>query len=115
MLGFALAAGAVFAVTRSTTPLTAVLCFTLAAFGADMTISPSWVYCADVAGRSAGSVSGSMNMLGNLGSFVSANAFPYLQGLTGSASAYFFTAGALNLMGMWCWFRMRSVERESHA
>ena len=112
MLGFALAAGAVLAVTRATTPLTAVLCFTVAAFGADMTISPSWVYCADVAGRSAGGVSGSMNMLGNFGSFASANAFPYLQGLTGSASAYFFTAGALNLLGLWRWFHMRSVERE---
>ena len=115
MLGFALAAGAFLAVTGAITPLSAVLRFTVAAFGADMTISPSWVYCADIAGRSAGSVSGSMNMLGNLGYFVSANAFPYLQGLIGSASAYFFVATALNLVGMWCWFGMRSVEREEHA
>ncbi len=111
MLGFALATAGVLAVTRATTPGIAVLCFTLAAFGADMTISPSWVYCADIAGKNAGSVSGSMNMLGNFGSFVSANAFPYLQGLTGSVSTYFFAAAALNLVGMWCWFRMRSVHQ----
>ena len=112
MLGFALAAVGVLAVTRAATPGTAVLCFTLAAFGADMTISPSWVFCADIAGKNAGGVSGSMNMLGNFGSFVSANAFPYLQGLTGSASAYFIAAAVLNLAGMGCWCRMRSVDRE---
>ena len=112
MAGFALATLGVLAVTRAATPGAAVLAFTLAAFGADMTISPSWVFCADIAGKNAGSVSGSMNMVGNIGSFVSANAFPYLQGATGSASAYFFTAGLLNLAGLWCWYRMRSVEME---
>jgi ACS family glucarate transporter-like MFS transporter len=112
MAGFALAAAGVLAVTRASTPEVAVLCFTLAAFGADMTISPSWVFCADVAGRNAGGVSGAMNMLGNLGSFVSANAFPYLNGLTGSAAAYFHLAAALNAVAVWCWFRMRSVEQE---
>jgi len=112
MLGFALAAAGVLAVTRAATPGAAALCFTLAAFGADMTISPSWVFCADVAVKNAGSVSGSMNMLGNFGSFVSANAFPYLQGLTGSVSSYFFAAAALNLLGIFCWLDMRSVEPE---
>lgn len=112
MLGFALAAAGVLAVTRAGTPGAAALCFTLAAFGADMTVSPSWVFCADVAGKNAGSVSGSMNMLGNFGSFVSANAFPYLQSLTGSVSAYFLIAAALNLVALFCWFHMRSVSPE---
>lgn len=112
MLGFALAAAGVLAVTRAATPGWAAVCFALAAFGADMTISPSWVYCADIAGKNAGSVSGSMNMIGNFGSFVSANAFPYLQGLTGSASSYFIAAAALNLTGLLCWFRMRSLDPE---
>jgi ACS family glucarate transporter-like MFS transporter len=112
ILGFALATVGVLAVTRTDSPGAAVACFTLAAFGADMTISPSWVYCADIAGPNAGGVSGSMNMLGNFGSFVSANAFPYLYGLTGSASAYFVTAAALNTIGVLCWFRMRSLECE---
>jgi ACS family glucarate transporter-like MFS transporter len=112
MFGFALAAAGVLAITQASTPGLAVLCFTLAAFGADMTISPSWVYCADIAGKNTGGVSGAMNMVGNLGSFVSANAFPYLQSLTGSASAYFFAAAALNLVGALCWFRMRSLTQE---
>lgn len=105
--GFALASVGVFGVTMATTAPAAVLCFTIAAFGSDMTISPSWVYCADVAGKNAGSVSGAMNMMGNFGSFVSANAFPYLQQLTGDASAYYSVACALNLVGLCCWWRMR--------
>jgi len=67
MLGLGLAAAGLLAVLAEA-PDAAVLCFTLAVFGADMTISPSWVFCADVAGQGRGSVSGAMNMLGNIGS-----------------------------------------------
>jgi ACS family glucarate transporter-like MFS transporter len=80
-------------------------------FGSDMTVSPSWVFCADIAGKNAGSVSGAMNMVGNLGSFVSANAFPVLAAATGSANAYFFCAAAFNVLGVLCWFAMRSLRR----
>jgi ACS family glucarate transporter-like MFS transporter len=75
-----------------------------------MTISPSWVFCTDIAGKDTGRVSGAMNMTGNIGSFVSANAFPYLERLTGATSAYFLTAAALDVIAMICWLNMRSVE-----
>jgi len=110
--GFGLAAGGVLAVSGMETPLGAVLAFTAATFGADMTISPSWSYCADVAGKSAGSVSAAMNMVGNLGAFVSANAFPWLLAWTGSARAYFLVAAILNVTAMVCWVRMRSVSTQ---
>lgn len=110
MAGFALAAAGVLAVSAMETPLGAVIAFTAATFGADMTISPSWSYCADVAGKSAGSVSAAMNMIGNLGAFVSANAFPWLLGLTGSARAYFLVAALMNFGAIGCWFAMRSVK-----
>lgn len=111
MAGFAMAAAGVLAVSGMETPLGAVAAFTAATFGADMTISPSWSYCADVAGKSAGSVSAAMNMVGNLGAFVSANAFPWLLGLTGSARAYFLLAAVLNVGAIGCWLMMRSVSR----
>jgi hypothetical protein len=38
---------------------------------------------------------------------LSANAFPYLYGLTGSAGTYFSTAAALDLAAVLCWFHMR--------
>ena len=107
MSGFALAAAGVFGVTLADSPAAAVACFTLATFGADVTISPSWAYCMDIGGKNSGAVSGSMNMVGNLGSFVSANAFPYLYSLTGSANSYFRLAAVLNVLAIACWLGMR--------
>jgi ACS family glucarate transporter-like MFS transporter len=115
MIGFALAAAGMVAVTRANSPGVAVAWFTLAVFGADMTISPSWVFCADIAGKDTGRVSGAMNMLGNIGSFASANAFPYLERVTGGTSAYFLTAAVLNVLAMVCWFNMRPIEEKKAA
>jgi ACS family glucarate transporter-like MFS transporter len=108
MAGFVLAAAGVIGVTLVESPAAAVACFALATFGADVTISPSWAYCMDIGGKNSGAVSGSMNMVGNIGSFVSANAFPFLFSLTGSANAYFRTAAVLNVLSILCWFWMRS-------
>jgi ACS family glucarate transporter-like MFS transporter len=85
----------------------AALCFSLAAFGAEITISPSWSFCIDLGGRNSGSVSGAMNTAGNFGSFVSANAFPWLQAAFGSAGPYFFLVCAMNVLSAAAWTRMR--------
>jgi ACS family glucarate transporter-like MFS transporter len=110
MLGLAVSTIGILGLVRAGSLETATICFTMAAFGVDMTISPSWVFCADIAGRNAGSVSAAMNMFGNIGAFVSALAFPYLQQLTGSAVTFFLLAGMLNIAGVVCWFQMRSLE-----
>jgi nitrate/nitrite transporter NarK len=88
----------------------AVFGFTVSAFGADMTISPSWVFCADIAGKRTGGISGAMNMFGSVGSFISANAFPFLNKRTGSSSSYFLLAATLDIVGILCWIRMSSLE-----
>jgi ACS family glucarate transporter-like MFS transporter len=107
MAGFAISAAGAVAIPFAPNAPIAATCFALAAFGADMTISPSWAFCIDVGGRKSGAVSGSMNMAGNLGSFVSANAFPYLQKLTGAADAYFFLVFGMNILSIVCWRGMR--------
>ena len=107
IIGFLLAAGGIFAVSLAAHPMAAMAGFAVATFGVEVTISPSWAYCMDIGGKSSGSISGAMNMVGNVGAFASANAFPYLYGLTGSAGAYFSIAAALNLAAMVCWFQMR--------
>jgi ACS family glucarate transporter-like MFS transporter len=106
MIGFAVAAFGVMAVTQATTPGTVIACFTLAVFGADMTLSPSWTYCVDLAGPGSGGISGAMNMAGNIGSFVSSIAFPYLVRITGTSASYFWVAAVLNVIGLICWFNM---------
>ena len=72
-----------------------------------MTISPSWAYCLDIGGKNSGALSGAMNMVGNFGGFVSANAFPYLHRLTGSTDTYFRTAAILNAVAILCWLWLR--------
>jgi ACS family glucarate transporter-like MFS transporter len=109
MLGFALSAVGALLIPLAPTPALAAAAFAVAAFGAEMTISPSWAFCLDIGGRHSGAVSGTMNMAGNLGSFVSANAFPWLAGMTGDATAYFALVAALNLTGVWCWRGMKSL------
>lgn len=110
ILGFTSSGLALLALTQAGSAETAIIWFSIAAFGADMTVSPAWVFCADIAGAKSGSVSGAMNMMGNLGSFVSANAFPFLFGLTGTASAYFVATAAMNGVAVLCWLRMKSPE-----
>ena len=51
-----------------------------------MTLSPSWAFCIDIGGRNAGTVSGTMNMAGNLGAFVTLVAFPYVEEWTAGVS-----------------------------
>jgi len=103
MIGFALAAVGVAGSVFATTPLGSILWFCLAIFGADMTLAPSWSYCIDIGKRQAGVVSGTMNMAGNLGSFVTAIAFPYLAKWTGSYTPFFFIAAGLNAAAIGVW------------
>jgi MFS transporter, ACS family, glucarate transporter len=103
IIGFALAAiGLVFSVGQAEV-WGAVLWLTIAIFGADMTLSPSWSFCIDIGGRHAGKVSGTMNMAGNLGSAVVAILFPYLLAWTGGPSAFFYVGAAMNGLAILCW------------
>jgi ACS family glucarate transporter-like MFS transporter len=82
-----------------------VFCFGLATFGVDMTLSPSWAFCNDIGGVNSGAVSGSMNMVGNIGAALSAITFPFLRNPeTGSANTFFYVAAGLNFLAivMWC-------------
>jgi ACS family glucarate transporter-like MFS transporter len=103
MIGFALAAIGVAVSVFATTPLASIVWFCLAIFGADMTLSPSWSFCIDIGKRQAGVVSGTMNMAGNIGSFVTALAFPYLSKWTGSYTPFFFVAAGLNAAAIAVW------------
>jgi ACS family glucarate transporter-like MFS transporter len=105
--GFALAAGGLLATAAAQTPSAAVAWLSLAVFGADMTLSPSWAVCVDIGQRHSGAVSGTMNMAGNLGSFVTALAFPYLLAATGSHVAFFYVAAGLNLLAIALWLGVR--------
>jgi ACS family glucarate transporter-like MFS transporter len=107
MIGFALAAIGLILSVYMHRPLTAVIFFSLALFGADMTLPPSWALCIDIGRKHSGAVSGTMNMAGNIGSFITGLAFPYLQAWTGSVVPFFFVGAGLNLLAMVLWMFVR--------
>ena len=115
MAGFLLAAIGVWGCASATSALGSVAWLSVAVLGADMTLAPSWSVCIDIGRQSAGMVSGTMNMAGNIGSFVTGLAFPYLAAWTGGHLAFFYLAAAFNLIAMavWMWIDpRRPIEAE---
>jgi ACS family glucarate transporter-like MFS transporter len=107
MAGFALSAVGLVASIYMERPLTAVIFLSIAIFGADMTLAPSWALCIDIGRKHSGAVSGTMNMAGNLGSFLTSLAFPYLQAWTGSVVPFFFVGAGLNVLAVLLWALVR--------
>lgn len=102
-VGFVLAATGMIACAWAPSVEYSVGWLALAVLGADMTLAPSWAVCVDIGKRASGTVSGTMNMAGNLGSFLTGLAFPYLLAWTGSHLAFFYVAAGLNLMATLLW------------
>lgn len=107
IIGFVLASLGIIASAYMTEVTPAVIFISIAVFGADMTLSPSWSACVDVGKAHSGTVSGTMNMAGNLGSFVTALAFPYMLSITGSDIPFFYLAAALNFLAIPAWLALK--------
>lgn len=113
IVGFALVVVGILASLHLTSVLGVILGLSLAVFGADMTLSPSWSFCIDIGQKNSGRVSGMMNMAGNLGSFTTALAFPYLQSLTGSNDTFFYLAAILGGISIIFWLFMDPTQKLS--
>jgi ACS family glucarate transporter-like MFS transporter len=107
VIGFALAAAGLLGSLAADGMYAKVLLLSIAVFGADMTLPPSWAFCIDIGRNNAGVVSGTMNMAGNVGSFVTSLAFPYLLIWTGSPSPFFVVGATLNVGAAMLWMRAR--------
>ena len=107
IVGFVLAAIGIIASAYMNSVEAAILFISIAVFGADMTLSPSWSACIDVGKEHSGIVSGTMNMAGNLGSFVTALAFPYMLSMTGTPLPFFYLAAILNIAAIFIWLKIK--------
>lgn len=108
--GFLLAGFGMFMVVHSTSVGMAILFLSIAVFGADATLSPSWAFCIDVGKQSSGTVSALMNMAGNIGAVVTAISYPYFVQFTGSPVPFFYTCIALALIAIVAWSRMDATK-----
>lgn len=68
--GFLGAAVCWIAVINIQNPITAILFMGIASFCNDLNMPSAWGSCMDIGGKYAGTISGSMNMMGNLAGFV---------------------------------------------
>lgn len=107
-IGFLLSAIGLLGCAWSGSVAPAVAFFCLAIMGADMTLPPSWAFCSDIGRQQSGAVSGNMNKAGNVGSFITSLAFPYLLFWVGTTSVFFYVAAALNVAAIGCWLRMQA-------
>jgi len=106
IIGFGLSSIGMIMVTQASTPIISVVFMALAVFGADMTLSPSWAFCIDIGKENAGFVSGTMNMAGNLGAFVTIIAFPYIFQWTHKYEPFFIICALLSLVAIIMWLSL---------
>jgi len=94
-------------------PLLAMLAMGMASFCNDLTMPGSWASCMDIGGKFSGTVSGSMNMMGNFGGLVGPVAVGYLLTLAATTNAagekvenwlpVFVVASAIYFLGALFW------------
>lgn len=123
MVGYTLGAIGLLLCTQATESSSVwvfIACFSLATFGVEMTLSPSWAFCMDIGGSRSGAVSASMNMVGNLGAALSAVAFPYfvanvtIPGIAetlGTANSFFCFAATINALAVIAWMFMNPLRQ----
>ena len=103
-VGFTGAAGLLMLSFYIKDPLLAMFSMGMASFCNDLTMPGSWATCMDVGGRYAGTMSGSMNMMGNFGGM----AGPLVVGLVLQYSGRdwqlaFLISSIIYAMGAVCW------------
>lgn len=93
-------------------PVTIVLLISLASFFNDINMPPSWNTCMDVGGKFAGTLSGSMNMMGNFAGGIAPAVIGYVLKETGNDfTVTFYISAAAYLIGALCWLGIDSKRR----
>jgi sugar phosphate permease len=101
LIGTAGGAVMMFVHAQAGDPLWAMVAMGMASFGNDILMPGSWGACMDVGSKYAGTLSGSMNMMGNFGSAVSPLVLGYLRQRTGDWQLSLYSmAGAYVLAGL---------------
>jgi MFS transporter, ACS family, glucarate transporter len=109
VVGAAGAASCLVLATLPGNPVFAVGAIALASFLNDITLPPAWTTCMDIGGRYTGTVSGTMNMIGNLGGFVSPIVLGYIVGNTGDWALTFYVTAVLHFLAAICWWFLDPV------
>lgn len=96
--------------TKLGEPIAALLAISMASFCNDLAMPPAWGACMDVGGKFAGTLSGSMNMMGNLAGALAPIVIGKLVEITaGNWDMTFYISAAIYLGAAICWSFLDSV------
>ncbi len=85
-------------------PTMAMLFMGFTSFFNDLVMPGSWASCMDIGGKYAGTVAGSMNMMGNLAGFAAPLSGGYILRWTdGNWNAFLYVMATMYLLGTFCW------------
>jgi MFS transporter, ACS family, glucarate transporter len=104
VIGFVGASACVFGFVQVQDPVRAMLLLGMAGFFNDFVMPAAWAGCMDIGGRHSGTVSGTMNMIGNIGGALSPMLVGYI--LTWSPDNWaltFYVSSGIYLLGGVCW------------
>lgn len=102
-------AGLLVLSTTLKNPYLAVGVIALVSFCNDLTVPGAWTSCMEVGGRYVGTLGGAMNMMGNLGGFLSPIVLGYIVSKTGNWTLTFYMAAGMYVIGAIFWAVMDPV------
>ena len=110
VLGFTGAAALLVSSAYIRDPLLAMLAMGLASFCNDLTMPGSWSTCMDVGAEYAGTLSGSMNMMGSIGAAIAPLVIGIILDSSGRNWALtFWISGIIYFLGGLCWLWLDPV------
>lgn len=115
---FTLMGVAMVAAPSLTDPIVVIAAFGAASFFGDLTMPCSWGACMDVGGKHAGTFSGSMNMMGNLGGALSPWVVGKIVGTSNNWAPTYYISAGMCLLGALCWALVDTetpIDRSDHA
>ncbi|MDR3564198.1 MAG: MFS transporter [Negativicutes bacterium] len=106
MSGFLIAAVCMIPGAMTDSPYMSVFFLACALFGLEMAVGVFWATALDVGHEYAGTVSGTMNCIGNSGSAITPLMFGFIVQTTGSWMYPFIVASCVLLVGVFLWTRV---------
>lgn len=103
MIGMGLSSAVILAAALATEPTTAAYLLALGMGCKDLTLPVAFAVCIDIGGDRAGTVSGAMNMVGQLGAVFLGVMFGYVAHLTGDFNKPLYLVAFLLLCGSVLW------------
>ncbi|HEX2452528.1 MAG TPA: MFS transporter [Vicinamibacterales bacterium] len=109
--GFLGGSASILVFTRLQDPTLAMIALGLSSFFNDFVMPPAWAACMDIGGRYSGTLSGSMNMVGNFAGGFSPLVVGYLLAWTAQNwTLTFYISAAIYSLGAICWLFLDSHE-----